>query len=83
MTLSACNTSSSVKFVELPTLPLDVKLCFERVVKSPQAQTMTTKQVMSLIAKLRKSELEKAQCGTRVVKMWEDYRTAYATPEGR
>lgn len=81
MTLGACNDSSSVKFVELPGLPRDVKTCFERLVPAPKAQTMTSKQVFSLIADLRKSELEKAQCGSRVVSMWEDYRTAYATPE--
>lgn len=69
--------------MELPDVPRDVRQCFERLVPAPKAQTMTTKQVMTLIVDLRKSELEKAQCGKRVISMWEDYRTAYATPEGR
>lgn len=82
--LSACVTSSpSIKFVELPAVPADVQICFERLVPAPKQATMTTKQVLVLIAKLRRSELEKAQCGNRVVKMWEDYRTSYAPAEGR
>jgi hypothetical protein len=62
---------------------LDVKQCFERLVPAPTAKTMTTKQVMALITELRRSELEKAQCGKRVIAMWEDYRSSYSSPEGR
>lgn len=83
-TLSACNGSSaSVKFVELPDVPRDVRQCFHRLVPEPTAKTMSTKQVMSLIVELRRSELEKAQCGTRVISMWDDYRSAYGANEGR
>lgn len=83
-TLAACNESSgSVKFVELPDVPRDVRQCFDRLVPEPTAKTMTAKQVMSLIADLRRSELEKAQCGSRVISMWEDYRTAYSATERR
>ncbi len=77
MTLTACEPSSETRFVELPALPRDVKQCFERLVPAPAAETMTTKQVVTLIKTLRRSELEKAQCGNRVVSLWEDYRTAY------
>jgi hypothetical protein len=82
--LSACVTSSpSIKFVELPAVPADVKQCFDKLVPAPKQATMTTKQVLVLIAKLRRSELEKAQCGKRVVSMWEDYQTSYGANEGR
>ena len=82
--LSACVTSSpSIKFAELPSVPADVKACFDRLVPAPKQATMTTKQVLILIAKLRKSELEKAQCGKRVVSMWEDYQASYGSYEGR
>jgi hypothetical protein len=71
--LSACVTSSpSIKYVDLPAVPTDVKQCFDRLVPAPKQETMTTKQVLTLISKLRRSELEKAQCGKRVVSMWED-----------
>lgn len=76
-TLAACNQSSSVKFVELPGVPSDVRECFTRLVPAPKAKTMTSKEVFNLISELRRSELEKAQCGSRVVSMWEDYRAAY------
>lgn len=82
--LSACVQSSpSIKFVELPSVPQDIKVCFTRLVPAPKQATMTTKQVLVLIAKLRRSELEKAQCGKRVVSMWEDYQTSYGPTEGR
>lgn len=82
--LSACVTSSpSIKFVELPAVPQDIKQCFEKLVPAPKQATMTTKQVLVLIAKLRKSEIEKAQCGNRVVQMWEDYQVSYGAAEGR
>jgi hypothetical protein len=76
-TLAACNDSSSVRFVQLPGVPEDVKECFERLVPAPKAKKMTSKEVFSLISELRRSELEKAQCGSRVVSLWEDYRAAY------
>lgn len=76
-TLAACK-DSSVKFVQLPGVPDDVKECFTRLVPAPKAKTMTSKEVFNLIAELRRSELEKAQCGSRVIEMWEDYRTAYS-----
>lgn len=79
-TLAACNDSSSVRFVQLPGVPADVKECFERLVPAPKSKTMTSQQVFVLISELRRSELEKAQCGSRVVSMWEDYRAAYASP---
>jgi hypothetical protein len=82
--LSACVTSSpSLKFVELPDVPVDIKQCFDKLVPAPKQATMTTKQVLVLIAKLRRSELEKAQCGKRVVSMWEDYQVSYGAKEGR
>lgn len=62
---------------------MDVKQCFEKLVPAPKQKTMTTKEVLVLIGKLRRSEIEKAQCGNRVVQMWEDYQVSYGAEEGR
>lgn len=83
--LSACVTSSqpAVELVSAPDVPADIKACFDKLVPAPKQTTMTTKQVLVLIAKLRKSELEKANCGHRVVSMWQDYQASYGSNEGR
>jgi hypothetical protein len=84
--LSACVTSSqptSVNLVAAPSIPADVKACFDKLVPAPKQATMTQKQVLILIAKLRKSELEKANCGHRVISMWQDYQDSYGSNEGR
>jgi hypothetical protein len=72
--LQACVTSS--KFVEPPAIPADLRECFDRLVAAPERGALTEKRVVRLIRDLRRSELEKAGCGDRVIALWDDYAAA-------
>jgi hypothetical protein len=78
--LTACVTSSGAR-VDLPPMPADLPACFQRLVKAPTGKTLTQKQVFRLIADLRRSEVEKANCGARALAFYDDVRAGLA--EGR
>jgi hypothetical protein len=73
--LAACNPSST-RFVELAELPAELRECFDRVVVAPKAKRLTERQVVQLIADLRRSELEKAGCGKSAVAFYDAYAEA-------
>ena len=76
--LGGCLTSS--RYAEFDAVPQDVRACFDRVVAAPalkRGERLTQKRTFQLIADLRRSELEKAGCGKRVVGMWDDYRREF------
>lgn len=50
--------------------------CFERLVEAPAPSRMNERRVVKLIVELRRSELEKAGCGDRVVGIWDGYAAA-------
>jgi len=58
---------TSVTRPQGPAVPADLVQCFNRFVPAP-AGTLTKQQVFKLIASLKRSELEKSQCGKRLVR---------------
>ena len=71
--LTAC-ASSGIKLGEpIPpqAVPADLRSCFDRLVPMPKQATLTAGEVMALIASLKRSELEKSQCGKRLL-AWVD-----------
>ena len=55
-------------------MPGDLPACFARLVPEPKAGGMTKAQVYVLVAQLRRSELEKAQCGARALAFYDTLR---------
>jgi len=49
-----------------------VAVCFDHVVPAPNPGTLTKKQVIELIAKLKLSETEKVACGQRLLAFYGD-----------
>ncbi len=74
MTLTACVPSGATK-LGLPTLSGEYDRCFSAKVAQPNAGNMTKKQVVALIAALKKSETAKSQCGKRLISFYEGLAT--------
>lgn len=74
LTLTACGTSGPRLDQPVPpqAVPVDLRTCFDRLVPKPAQQTMTARELMSLIAALKRSELEKSQCGKRLLQFVSD-----------
>jgi hypothetical protein len=74
-TLSGCATSGSKTTAPTTTLapvPSDMDACFSRFVpKPPKGQPSTKQQAYNLIGALKRSELEKSQCGKRLIQFYE------------
>lgn len=77
MILTGCVTSSA-KLPELPAMPADLPACFKRLVPEPKAGAMSKTDVYRLIAALRRSELEKAQCGSRALDFFDNLKAGLA-----
>ena len=68
MTLTSCGPfGRNEPRPELPPLPADLTVCFDRHVPAPKPGTITKAEVMDLIAELKRSELEKSLCGKRLI----------------
>lgn len=50
-------------------LPADLKVCFDQLVPAPEASKsqMTSFEMFTLVAALKRSEMEKASCGKRLL----------------
>lgn len=75
MTLTACVTSGPR--VSLAPVPGDIKVCFDKLVPKPKEGPMSRKDVVGLIGKLKKSELEKSLCGKRLIEWYETQREVF------
>lgn len=76
MMLSGCAGSGTYfqnKRLEMAEVPADLQTCFDNLVGMPTG-AMTKKQVMNLLLEVRRSELEKSQCGKRLLKWVDGYR---------
>lgn len=71
--LAGCNPSSVPSSVSLPDLPADIRTCFVATVGIPSGR-LSRKQVFRLIARLKRSELEKAKCGRRAIALYDGLR---------
>jgi hypothetical protein len=70
--LSACSGPGKVKVdpvtIRVGEVPADIRGCFDRLVPAPKKGAMSKKQALALIAALKVSELEKSQCGKRLLR---------------
>ncbi|MBN9550486.1 MAG: hypothetical protein J0H31_16825, partial [Alphaproteobacteria bacterium] len=65
MMLTGCATSGKV---ELPPLPEDIKVCFERMVGPfPEGKTIDDLMVFDKIDELIHSDRTKSSCGRRLI----------------
>lgn len=55
----------------MPQLSGEYEQCFKKKVPQPTAGNMTKRQVVALIAALKKSETAKSQCGKRLIAFYE------------
>ena len=78
MMLTGCVTSSATKRPDLPAMPADLPACFKRLVPEPKAGALTKADVFRLITALRRSELEKAQCGERALLFYDNLKKGLA-----
>lgn len=72
-TLTACGSSGAGREVRysLAEVPGDIRECFTQVTEKPMPGVMTKKQIMALVAKLRKSEQRKTYCGQRLLNLYD------------
>lgn len=54
--------------VKVGPIPPDILICFDKLVAGPRRGAMSKKQALALIAALKVSELEKSQCGKRLIR---------------
>ena len=69
-TLTSCVAFGPSKPV-YPELPSGTRTCFEQIVPRPAQGPMTRAQVKSLIAKLKRSESAKVECGKRIIAFYD------------
>lgn len=74
-TLTACDDSGN-NFTLAP-VPAELKTCFSNGVPVPKPGAMTRAQVADLIAQLKQSELQKSQCGRRLIAWYEAQAKVY------
>lgn len=65
LTLSGCVHSGSKLSVDLPRIPQELRDCVNYLVPSPSSGTLTKKELMALVADLRKNDVKKTQCANR------------------
>jgi hypothetical protein len=71
--LTGC-AASGARLAEQPppqAIPADLRTCFDKLVPVPQQASMTVADVLELVGKLKRSELEKSQCGKRLIRFAE------------
>jgi hypothetical protein len=77
--LTACATSP--KYVAaatgLPAVPAELRVCFDEVFKFPgkRGTGFSNEQAVAIIGGLRGSELEKTDCGRRLLAFYDDVAT--------
>ena len=72
-TLTGClGSGAKVKVapvtIKVGEVPADIQTCFDSLVQGPRKGPMSKKQALALIAALKLSELEKSQCGKRLLR---------------
>jgi len=83
--LSGCTHSGTTNISQisyLPPLPVDLVLCFDATTKFPRTKTLTRGQVLSLLTRLRGSELRLQACGKRLTAFYTQFLTTNNNHEG-
>lgn len=79
MSLAGCATSGGDTRVPLAAVPDDIRACLAQVSDRPAGDgSMTTKQIVALIARLRASELRLSGCGKRLLALYDAQASAMA-----
>lgn len=55
-------------------MPVEMKVCFDRMTPMPKAGPMSRPEAARLVATLRESEVRKSRCGQRMIKTYEKLR---------
>jgi hypothetical protein len=73
LTLTGCAASGSKEPVQttLAPVPADMHECFSNMVPKPRGGDISKAQAYAIIAKLKRSELEKSLCGKRLIQFYE------------
>lgn len=72
--LGGCATSGSIPALQqepLPAVPTHLRTCFQQVTGLP-AGAWTSAQTAEVIGKLRKSELDKTDCGRQLLQFYDE-----------
>lgn len=76
LTLTGCVHSGAE--ITLAPVPAELKGCFSGTVPMPTPGALSRRQVVQLIADLKRSELQKSQCGRRLIAWYETQAREYA-----
>lgn len=73
VSLGGCLTTGSPKHISaaLPEIPADVRSCFTTLVSAPGAARLTNRDLVQLVADLRRSEYAKSECGKRLLNYYD------------
>ena len=75
LSLTGCalfgDTPPGAQTASLPAVPADIRTCFKSVTTLPQGDWDKV-QVVQVIGTLRKSELQKTDCGRSLLKFYDD-----------
>ena len=52
-------------------LPADLPVCFQKQVPAPKPGPLSKAQIIQLVSALKKSEVEKTECGRRLIAFYE------------
>ena len=71
--LSGCASSSVTRPIDvsLAEIPADIRVCFDRQYKLPPGTSYSKKQVLQIIAGLRRQDIMKSDCGRRLIAFYE------------
>lgn len=76
--LTACEdggTKPGVYKYNLANVPPDIRQCFTVLTGKPAAGSMSEKEAVALIGKLRTSEVQKTYCGRRLLALYDGQST--------
>lgn len=81
--LMACGVSGPRPEIRLAEVPADIRRCFDDLVARPPGKgAMSSREVVSLIGRLRLSEEAKSDCGKRLIALYDAQAEALAKAEG-
>lgn len=73
LALGACVTTGTGTKINanLPTVPADIRTCFDKLVPAPMVTKLTNRDLVQLVADLRASEYAKTDCGKRLLAFYD------------
>ncbi|TCR92583.1 hypothetical protein EV561_10116 [Rhizobium sp. BK376] len=75
LTTTSCTSFGAKQLPDLyPSLPADLRVCFDKATPAPPKGILTKAAVIDLIAKLHLSETQKIDCGKRLINFYDNLR---------